>query len=211
MVELREIYADCTSDVLMRDTVDGIKDEKMYMFSSVDDRYTCVDNKLVGFTVGESREYDDGIPYMIINVWDIVTGKRDVFPVVNEYGQLVNTGNFNFGLLKLWSVEDGILYATADQGAIVHIDMNTGIANMISDSLEKIDMHTSYRYNFSEYYSNGKIYQYVEDSNHKEDPYIRVLDMKSGNEVERVYILGFYSAMQGNLVSGSIAVTPFDE
>ncbi|MBP3222787.1 MAG: hypothetical protein J6M18_02540 [Actinomycetaceae bacterium] len=120
----------------------------------------------------------------------------------------MNDGKGEIEYLKLWEIDGDFLYATDSRGAIVHVDMNTGILTCMSENIEPVDFEKSYRYEISEYAKDGKVYQLIFDSEREEKAYVRTLDLKSGQQLERVDIPRLYDVMPGNLVLGSISINP---
>ncbi|MBP3223187.1 MAG: hypothetical protein J6M18_04595 [Actinomycetaceae bacterium] len=204
--ELRSFHTDGSSKVIehyKKLKLDGVDTAIQPSYQS----YYCHNDS---FIVGVADVYQENIQpedlFVIVDAIDIQTGKRKVIPVVDSENKKVNVTEWN-----TWHIENNILFGTADHGRIVKVNIDTGIAEFINESFEKShsdNMGSGYPHELYETYANGKLYQFIYKSDLGETPYIRILDMESGKEIQHIEIQNLNDVMKSGLIPKGFAANP---
>lgn len=142
-------------------------------------------------------------------MWDTHDGTRRVIPIKNEDG--TRRISKDFDALFSWMYEDSYVYGTANHGRIVRVEVQTGKTEYIGSTFdEHLYVHDgeSPDYELMETYANGKVYQLVYNINSQENPYIRVVDIRSGDEIRTYEINEINEIVNDGLSVSGFAVNP---
>ncbi|MBP3222387.1 MAG: hypothetical protein J6M18_00460 [Actinomycetaceae bacterium] len=146
---------------------------------------------------------------LFLGIWDIHNKEYTVLPLMDENEkQFAFTENLGSDDLEVIFADGNTLYAQlVQQGRIAKIDISTGTITFINEPLQKSDNEGNYRYQVRSDYLHGKVYQFVDDLQSEEDTYMRVVDVYTGKELQRIEYPGLTEGMMG-LSPSSLAVNP---
>ncbi|MBP3223199.1 MAG: hypothetical protein J6M18_04655 [Actinomycetaceae bacterium] len=204
---LQKLTSTGETEIVMRaDSYDGDngKSEIESMFERICDEEGVIRNLVMVSPVDDNGVESDFL-YYALEVWNTTKKEHTIIPLAFDDGEKINARIYDFAEVRY--IKDNYIYVTADQGVIFRIDMTSGLTECVSEPVEKLDINKNYRYSF-EYDSVGnEIYQFVTDSERVNDPYIRIVDMESGKELERIVYPNLNLAME-QFVPSSLVVNP---
>lgn len=171
----------------------------------------CLDEKF--YAIPSYAQKMDGVTSTpVLDVWDIEAGERHIIPLTTEDGT-----NFQDGddiPEALFADGDYIYGVEIYNGRISKINAKTGEAVHLNDAvfwheevLEDGSISSMPDYDFTTTYSNGYVYQFVLDYKDYDNPHIRVIDAKTGEEKKRVSIPGLGKVI-AELPYTGLAVNP---
>ena len=149
---------------------------------------TCVHNRYyVSLATPDSdvegQEVSDASSVLGMDIWDMKQGERTFIRLKNEDDIYVS--DFLSG--AIYSVDDMHINWVCGDGTLARTNIHTGATSFRGDKIEEIVADSPIRYMwFRSYVARGLIYSFVFDYQGKDDPYMRVVDERTGKEVERI-------------------------
>ncbi|MBP3222400.1 MAG: hypothetical protein J6M18_00525 [Actinomycetaceae bacterium] len=175
-----------------------------YLSNSIGSAHICDSEESI-MNISGVENLDGSELYFGLERWNVKNESYHL-TLLRDASQNLVDGTVYTEVLPIF-LENGAMYAYSELGSLLKIDTDNGIVENLNEPLEPLARLGEYRHDVISTFQGDYAYQLVRDKEYKEEPYVRVLDIRTGKEIEKVMYSGL-NVIFHEISPSSMAVNP---